>query len=35
MMFEDATGAKGLSDTLPVQDVAELVEASLPANGNP
>jgi hypothetical protein len=30
MMFEDATGAKGVSDTLPVQDVAELVEASLP-----
>jgi Fe-S oxidoreductase len=30
MMFEDATGAKGVSDTLPVQDVAELVEGSLP-----
>jgi Fe-S oxidoreductase len=29
MMFEDATGAKGVSDTLPVQDVAELLEASL------
>ncbi|MBM2809758.1 MAG: (Fe-S)-binding protein [Chloroflexi bacterium] len=29
MMFEDATGAKGVSDTLPVQDVAELIEASL------
>lgn len=34
MMFEDATGAKGVSDTLPVQDVAELVEASLPARGD-
>jgi Fe-S oxidoreductase len=33
MMFEDATGAKGVSDTLPVQDVAELLEASL--NGTP
>jgi len=31
MMFEDATGAKGVFDTLPVQDVAELVEASLGA----
>jgi Fe-S oxidoreductase len=31
MMFEDATGTKGVSDTLPVQDVAELIEASLPA----
>ncbi|MEA2639354.1 MAG: hypothetical protein QOF51_748 [Chloroflexota bacterium] len=30
MMFEDATGAKGVSDTLPVTDVAELMEASLP-----
>src|SRR5206468_2794470 len=29
MMFEDATGAKGVSDQLPVQDVAELVEGSL------
>ena len=29
MMFEDATGAKGIADTLPVQDLAELVEASL------
>jgi hypothetical protein len=29
MMFEDATGAKGVSDTLPVQDVAEMIEASL------
>jgi hypothetical protein len=28
-MFEDATGAKGVSDQLPVQDVAELLEASL------
>ncbi len=33
MMFEDATGAKGVSDTLPVQDVAELVEASLAPDG--
>ena len=32
MMFEDATGAKGVSDTLPVQDVAELLEASLDVN---
>jgi Fe-S oxidoreductase len=31
MMFEDATGAKGISDTLPVQDVAELLEGSLSA----
>ncbi|HZT08425.1 MAG TPA: heterodisulfide reductase-related iron-sulfur binding cluster [Chloroflexota bacterium] len=29
MMFEDATGAKGVADTLPVRDVAELIEASL------
>jgi Fe-S oxidoreductase len=29
MMFEDATGAKGVSDSLPVQDVAEMIEASL------
>lgn len=29
MMFEDATGAKGVTDTLPVQDVAEMIEASL------
>lgn len=29
MMFEDATGARGMSATLPVQDVAELLEASL------
>ena len=28
MMFEDATGAKGVADTLPVRDVAELVAAS-------
>lgn len=41
MMFEDATGAKGLADQLPVQDVAELLEASLsrpepePAAGRP
>jgi hypothetical protein len=28
-MFEDATGAKGVADTLPVQDVAELIESSL------
>jgi hypothetical protein len=33
MMFEDATGAKGLSDSLPVQDLAELVEASLRDGG--
>ena len=33
MMFEDATGAKGVSDTLPVQDVAELVEAALAPDG--
>ena len=28
-MFEDATATKGVSDSLPVRDVAELVEASL------
>ncbi len=33
MMFEDATGAKGVSDSLPVQDVAELVEQSLKPEG--
>jgi len=32
MMFEEATGTKGVSDTLPVQDVAELVEQSLKPN---
>jgi len=35
MMFEDATGAKGVSDSLPVQDVAELVEASLKPEAPP
>ena len=29
MMFEDATGTKGVADTLPIQDVAELIEAPL------
>jgi hypothetical protein len=29
MMFEDATATRGLAESLPVQDVAEILEASL------